>query len=78
MTRDPSDHLAFGRGVHRCVGMDLATLEVHTPFTALAERIEGPALVAEPEWATNSTLHGPRSATPPCRSRRSAAPARGG
>ena len=43
VTRNPTDHLAFGRGVHRCVGAGLAQEEVdadveHAPF--LAERVE--------------------------------------
>ena len=35
ITRKPSDHLAFGRGEHVCVGMHLARLEM----TALLERL---------------------------------------
>jgi cytochrome P450 len=35
ITRRPSDHLAFGRGEHVCVGMHLARLEM----TALLERL---------------------------------------
>ena len=63
VTRDPTDQLAFGRGVHRCVGMNLATLEAHALLTALAERVERFTLVGEPEWTRNNTLHGLRSAT---------------
>lgn len=60
--RDPTDQLAFGRGVHRCVGMDLATLEAHTLLGVLAERVERFDLVGEPVWTRNNTLHGLTSA----------------
>ena len=63
VTRHPTDQLAFGRGVHRCVGMNLATLEAHTLLAALTEHVEEWAPVGEPEWTRNSTLHGLHSAT---------------
>lgn len=34
-----SDHLAFGHGVHRCVGSNLALLEVRIAFELLSSRI---------------------------------------
>jgi cytochrome P450 len=38
--RNASGHLAFGWGVHGCVGQGLARLEVHAMFDALARRVE--------------------------------------
>ncbi|MEJ2869143.1 cytochrome P450 [Actinomycetospora sp. OC33-EN08] len=39
ITRKPSDHLAFGRGEHVCVGMHLARLEMSALLERLAERV---------------------------------------
>lgn len=37
-TRDVADHLAFGYGVHQCLGQHLARLELRIAFTRLVER----------------------------------------
>ncbi|GLZ55450.1 cytochrome P450 [Actinomycetospora sp. NBRC 106378] len=39
ITRKPSDHLAFGRGEHVCVGMHLARLEMSALLERLADRV---------------------------------------
>ncbi|WP_238589397.1 cytochrome P450 [Pseudonocardia sp. HH130629-09] len=39
ITRCPSDHLAFGRGEHVCVGMHLARLEMGALLEQLADRV---------------------------------------
>lgn len=39
ITRRPSDHLAFGRGEHVCVGMHLARLEMGALLERLADRV---------------------------------------
>ena len=38
ITRDPNPHVAFGSGVHHCLGATLARLEGQEAFKALAER----------------------------------------
>lgn len=49
LTRKAHDHLAFGNGIHMCVGAHLARLEVETFFNALLDC--APSLHAsEPEW----------------------------
>jgi cytochrome P450 len=58
ITRNPIDQLAFGRGIHLCVGHNLAKMEGHAIFAELAERVERFELTAEPEWMLNNTLHG--------------------
>ena len=58
VTRNPIDQLAFGRGVHLCVGQNLAKMEGHAIFAELADRVERFELTGEPEWMLNNTLHG--------------------
>jgi cytochrome P450 len=36
--RESSDHLAFGRGIHRCVGMGLALMEIRVALEELLNR----------------------------------------
>ena len=44
-TRDPNSHLAFGLGIHFCLGAPLARLELETSVSALLRRFGGLALV---------------------------------
>ncbi|MEV0699667.1 cytochrome P450 [Saccharopolyspora sp. NPDC050389] len=58
ITRKAAGHVAFGMGIHQCVGQPIARLEVELVLTALAQRIER----LEPAGATipklNNTLKG--------------------
>ena len=38
ITRDPNDHLAFGEGIHFCIGSPLARMEARIAFGAMLER----------------------------------------
>ena len=38
LSRPVSTHLAFGHGFHRCVGAELARMELRTAFPAIARR----------------------------------------
>ena len=38
ITRQPNQHVAFGSGVHHCLGATLARVEGQEVFKALAER----------------------------------------
>lgn len=55
--RNPTNHLSFGRGIHRCVGAGLARLEGHAVLAALAERVERFEVV-DARWRANNALHG--------------------
>jgi cytochrome P450 len=37
--RDPHDHVAFGHGIHSCVGSSLARTEAHAVLTALLDQV---------------------------------------
>jgi cytochrome P450 len=48
VTRAPRDHLAFGHGVHYCLGAALARLEARLALDALLPRMREPEVVGEP------------------------------
>ncbi|TVS99686.1 cytochrome P450 [Amycolatopsis bartoniae] len=47
-TREPSSHLAFGWGVHRCIGAELARMELRAAYPALVRRFPDLHLAVEP------------------------------
>ncbi|WP_411142787.1 cytochrome P450 [Streptomyces sp. x-80] len=55
--RKPSDHLAFGRGEHACLGMNLARIEMRALLEALLPRVSRFELLAS-ELELNNTLRG--------------------
>ena len=57
VTRNPVDHLSFGRGIHHCVGAGLARLEGHAIIAALASRVER-FEIGDASWRRNNALHG--------------------
>ncbi len=54
--RDVHDHLGFGSGVHMCMGMHLARLEIVSLLQSLARRSKTLALAGEPVVAMNNTI----------------------
>lgn len=46
-TREPTRHLSFGWGMHRCVGAELARMELRTALRMLAQRFPDLAMVAD-------------------------------
>ena len=46
LTRPVTSHLAFGHGFHRCVGAELARMELRAAFPAIARRFPDLALAA--------------------------------
>jgi cytochrome P450 len=51
--RLPRRHVAFGRGIHHCVGAHLARIEARSVLTVLLSQTRSIALVDErqPRWA---------------------------
>ena len=47
--RESSSHLAFGWGVHRCIGAELARMELRAAYPALVRRFPEMRLAVAPE-----------------------------
>ncbi|MFF1921130.1 cytochrome P450 [Streptomyces sp. NPDC058221] len=45
----PTGHLAFGHGIHRCIGAELARMELRSAYPALARRFPGMRLAVPPQ-----------------------------
>jgi cytochrome P450 len=58
ITRRASGHLAFGVGIHGCVGMAVARLEAEIVLSLLARKVATIELDGEPERRLNNTLRG--------------------
>ncbi|MEU0529844.1 cytochrome P450 [Amycolatopsis tolypomycina] len=56
--REPGRHLAFGQGIHFCLGAPLARLEARIAFRELARRRPDLTQSGPPEWNPTTTLRG--------------------
>jgi cytochrome P450 len=59
--RDAGGHVAFGHGIHYCLGAPLARLEGEVAFGALLGRFPDLSLAADPptlRWRPSSLIHG--------------------
>ena len=56
--RSSANHLAFGRGVHYCLGAPLARLEGRVVFEALLPRLDSLRLAEKPSYRNQVTLRG--------------------
>ena len=54
--RRPAGHMAFGSGIHGCVGQVVARLEGEVVLTALAKRVSRIELIGPPQRRLNNTL----------------------
>ncbi|MEV6479648.1 cytochrome P450 [Streptomyces sp. NPDC051576] len=60
--RDARGHLAFGHGIHYCLGAPLARLEARTAIRTLLERAPGLALDGPPgDWLPGMLMRGMRA-----------------
>jgi cytochrome P450 len=56
--RDPNRHLAFGFGVHFCLGAALARMEIRALFAELLPRLAAVGLDGTPEWTAPTFVGG--------------------
>ncbi|MGH9100482.1 MAG: cytochrome P450, partial [Acidimicrobiales bacterium] len=56
--RPPSSHLAFGQGIHFCLGAPLARLEAQIALRALLGTFGTLRLSSAPAWRSNAVLRG--------------------
>jgi cytochrome P450 len=61
----PRHHVAFGRGIHHCVGAPLARIEAKVVLETLLDRTEHFELAGEPRWVNSLMVR--RHATLPLR-----------
>ncbi|MDA4109293.1 cytochrome P450 [Mycolicibacterium holsaticum] len=56
--RDPNKHVAFGYGVHFCLGAALARMEINSLFTELLPRLDSIELAGEPQLTSTVFVGG--------------------
>lgn len=61
LMRQPNPHLAFGAGIHVCLGRPLARMEAAEALPALARHFPNMQLVAEPVFNRNARFRGIQS-----------------
>lgn len=61
VTRQNVRHVAFGSGIHFCLGAPLARLESQIALEVLIRRIPGMELSGDPKWRQEITIHGLKS-----------------
>ncbi|TXL78171.1 cytochrome P450 [Vineibacter terrae] len=57
ITRRPIGHLAFGVGIHGCVGQNVARAEADALLTAIANKVGSIALAGDPVWRPGNAIH---------------------
>ncbi len=56
--RNPTGHVAFGSGVHLCLGAQLARMEGQAVLREVVERVAAIEVIGAPRWTTNPNLRG--------------------
>jgi len=66
LRRQPNPHLAFGQGIHFCLGASLARLEAQIAFGCALRRLTAIQLAGPPVWSSNKVIRGLRSLSIRC------------
>jgi len=56
--RDPNPHMAFGHGIHLCLGANLARMEARIFFEEFFRNFAGIKSTGEPAWIRSNSIHG--------------------
>jgi len=57
ITRNPNPHLAFGHGIHSCLGAALARMESRIALSELLARLKSLELASNEPWEPRKALH---------------------
>jgi len=57
IARRPTGHLAFGTGIHGCVGQNVARAEVEAVLSAIADKVGAIEMTGEAVWRPNNAIH---------------------
>lgn len=55
--RRPMGHLAFGAGIHGCVGQNIARAELEVLLGVIAEKVAAIEFAGDPVWRPNNAIH---------------------
>ncbi len=58
--REPNEHIAFGGGVHFCLGVHIARVEIQVMLRELLTRLPDLEPCGEPEWLDSNFISGPK------------------
>ena len=58
VTRKTHRHMGFGQGIHMCMGMHLARMELQQLLSALIRHVDSIELAGEAKIAMNNTIRG--------------------
>lgn len=61
ITRKDGAHIAFGAGIHHCMGATLARIEARIGYETLLKRLPNISLAEKPEWKDSFVFRGLRS-----------------
>ena len=61
IARDPNPHIAFGHGIHACLGAPLARLETRIALADFLDKVPGFTLASDEPWEPRKAfgVHGP-------------------
>lgn len=57
ITRDPNLHVAFGHGIHSCLGAALSRMEARIALADILDRLKGLRLASNEPWRPRKALH---------------------